>query len=227
VAAGALVLSACGSSSGPAQASGPTKATDLALAKQGLVVLSDFPTGWKASGKITSGSGSSADVPSDKIAACLGVPKAEISAQWPTENSPDFGNASGASTVDDEVQVFPTAARARTDFSTFSNARTPGCVESVLGPVLRQAAEKGGGAGASVGTITATRQSFPAVGDQSGEIELQVPLKASSVHITLYIDLVVITEGRLETTLSLDGTGSPFDQTLAEQLASAAVRHMS
>jgi hypothetical protein len=222
-----VALGGCGSSPAAAPARPSSKTADLALARKGLIVLADLPSSWTASGKITSGSGSGANVPTAKIASCLGVARSEISAAWPTENSPSFDNAQGTSSVNDEVQTFPSPARAATDFSTFSNPKTPACVTSVLGPLLRDDVKKGGGQGATVGTITSTRQSFPAVGDRSGEIQIQVPISASNVRTSLYIDLLDIVEGRLESTISLTNPGAPFDQTVAAQIAGAAVRHMS
>jgi hypothetical protein len=224
----ALALSACSSSSGGASVGPkPSKAADLALARKGLIVAGDLPSGWTPTGAVTSGGNSANSVPTSKIAACLGVAKSEITNNEPTENSPSFNGPNGAS-IDDEVETFPSTAAAKVDFSTFSNPKTPGCVTTVLGPVLRQAAEKGG-PGTTVGTISATREPLASVGDNSGEIELHVPISVSGATATLSldIDLVVITEGRLETTLSFDSQDAPLDPTLVQQTAAAAVRHMS
>jgi hypothetical protein len=221
-----LTFSACGSSSSPG-ASATSKAADLALARKSLIVLGDLPSGWTQSGRVSSGSGSGNSLPTAKVAACLGVPRSEINTSWPTENSPTFNDAADESTVTDQVETFPNAAKAATDFSTFSNAKTPGCFQSVLGPLLRKDAQNGAGTGATVGTVTTTRRPFPAVGDESGDIEIQVPITTPSISTSLYVDLVVITEGRLETTLSLTSPGTPFGATLAQQVAAAAVRRMS
>jgi hypothetical protein len=229
VAVAALALTACSSSSGgtPA-ATKATKAADLALARKGLVVVGDLPSGWTATGAVTSGGNSGNGVPTSKIAACLGVAKSEINNSEPTENSPTFNGPQGAA-IDDEVEAFPNTAKAKVDFSTFSNAKTPGCVTTVLGPLLRQSAQKGS-PGTTVGTITATREPFAGVGDNSGEIELHVPISVSGTApttLSLDIDLVVITQGRLESTLSFDSQDAPLDQALVHQTAAAAVRHMS
>ena len=89
----------------------PSKAADLALARKGLLVLSDFPSGWKASGKITSGSGSNSGVPGAKLAACIGVSKTVLETNWPTENSPGFDDPTGADSVSDQVEAFPDAGQ--------------------------------------------------------------------------------------------------------------------
>jgi hypothetical protein len=225
----ALALTACGSSSPTSSPSttAPSTAADLALARQGLVVLSDFPTGWTASGKITSGGGSTAGVPVAKLASCIGISDAELDSNYPTENSPTFADPTGDLTVSDQVEAFPSSAGARSDFSTFSSAKTPTCLASVLGPAIRKQAQQGAGSGITVGTIASSRLTFPSVGDESGEMELQVPLTTPKGSTTLYLDLVVIIDGRLETTLSLTSPGAPFDETVAQQAATAAVRHMS
>jgi hypothetical protein len=200
---------------------------DLDLARHALIVLGDLPSGWTSGGKVTAGSGSGDNVPISKIASCLGVDKAEIKSNVPTENSPLFSRQSDGSTIGDEVETFPSAGAARTDYSTFSNPKTPGCISSIFGPLLREDAQKGGGPGTTVGAIATTREPFPAVGDQSGEIQIVAPFTTSGVSTTLYVDLVDIIVGRLETTLSLTSVGSAFDQTLAGQVAAAAVGHMS
>lgn len=224
-----LALGACGSSS-PTSGPGttvPSKAADLALARKSLVVLSDLPSGWTASGKITAGSGSNSGVPGAKLAGCIGVSKAVLETNWPTENSPTFADPTGVDSVSDQVEAFPDATKAQADFSSFANPKTPSCLATVLGPAIRQQAQKGGGAGVTVGTITASRLSTPSIGDESGEMELQVPITAPNGSTTLYLNLLVVTRGRLETTLTLTSPGAVFDPTLAQQVGGAAVRHMS
>jgi hypothetical protein len=221
-----LVLGACGvsSPSGGTTTTVPSKAADLALARKGLLVLSDFPSGWKASGKISSGNGSNSGVPGAKLAACIGVSKAVLETNWPTENSPSFADPTGAESASDQVEAFPDAAQARTDFA---NPKTPGCLATILGPAIRQQAQAGGGSGVTVGSITASRLSTPAVGDESGEMELQVPIGTANGSTTLFVTLLIVIQGRLETTLTLTSPGSAFQPALAQQAASAAARHMS
>src|SRR5580704_3863981 len=99
-------LGACGSSSpssGPSTTV-PSKAADLALARKSLLVLGDFPSGWTASGKITAGSGSNSGVPGAKLAGCIGVSKAVLETNWPTENSPTFADPTGVDSVSDQVE---------------------------------------------------------------------------------------------------------------------------
>src|SRR5580692_1472128 len=101
-----LALSACSSSptGGATTTTAPSKASELALARTGLIDLGDLPAGWTSSGKITSGSGGPGNnLPTAKLAACLGISNAEFNATGPTENSPTFSDAQGVSSVDDQV----------------------------------------------------------------------------------------------------------------------------
>jgi hypothetical protein len=232
-----LALGACGSSSG-GNASSPTtsgtaaastttttmtQAADLALAKRSLVVLGDLPSGWTASGEISSGGGSGSNVPLAEIATCLGVPASEIQENEPTENSPTFNDPTKSASVDDQVEVFPSATAAGIDFSTFANPKAPKCVAGILATLVKQGTQNNGGT--KIGTITATRESFPDVGDHSGAIQLEVPVLPGDTSV--FFTIAVITRGPLETTLALSSTGTPFSAAVAQQVAHAAVNHMS
>ncbi len=99
----ALALS---SLSGPAGSSSPQTRSELAQAKKSLLVLGDMPKTWTASAS----SGGNAPTPAAaQLARCLGVPLKEVNDNPPTVSSKDFNGPGDVQSVQDSIEVFPTA----------------------------------------------------------------------------------------------------------------------
>jgi hypothetical protein len=227
------VLSACGGTSQrnalhpSGSSSSKASASEFATAKQSLVQLSDFPAGWKAQGSVTTLSGQGGGLSTSQLhqlAGCLGVSVADINTNPPQADSPNFHDPAGSTTITDEVQVYPTAAQAENDYSTFSSPKTPGCLLQVLGTKLHRQISSELAKGQTVGQLTASALSFPTYGDHSGDIQVVAPIVQRGVTIPLYIDLVVLVKDRSESTvISISPVPSPA---LLQQLAQGAANRM-
>lgn len=213
---------------GAASTSPTLSATERLDARESLIRLSDFPDGWTTQGKITEGDGASGLTKSEatQLTECLEVPPSEIDTAIPHWTSARFVESSDAVTVDDDVSVYPDAAKADTDYSTFSDSKTPGCLVELLGPTIAQQIGAQLQPGQRVGTVTAGTRDIGSFGTRSGDIELAVPIVEGTKEVPVYVDVIVVVEGRAESTLTASSPGIPFSETLGARLAQVAATRM-
>jgi hypothetical protein len=206
-----------------------TSAADESLAQSELLQIGDFPTGWTSSGSVSAGNGNSSLTPhqDQQIASCLGMPASSVNINSAEASSPSFSDSSGVLTVSNDVSVFANSQVARTDFSTFSNSRSPSCLLSVLGMMFRQEIQSQLSQGQSLGALSASIRQFPAYGDESGEMEIVAPVNASGVSVKVYLDLILVVKGRSESLILTISPASPIPAANADQLASNSAAHLS
>jgi len=78
----------------------------IGQAKRDLLVLSDLPSGWTS----TKSSNNNSSFPgAAQLASCLGVPKSIITNNPPTASSPEFDSKNHLQSVNDSVQIYPSA----------------------------------------------------------------------------------------------------------------------
>jgi hypothetical protein len=219
---------ACGSSAPSPVAARALSAHGRALASESLIRLSDFPVGWTAKGRVTEGNGSSglSKAQDEHLVSCIKVPASDIDTHIPHWTSPTFSDSSNAASVDDDVTVYPTAAKAKADYSTFSNERTPECLVSLLGRPLEAEIAKQLQPGETVGKVTAERRHLPSFGKHSGDIELVIPIVEGTRQVPVYVDVIVVLEGRSESTLTASSPGTAVSPALVGQLTRAAASRM-
>jgi len=203
-------------------------AGDRTLARDSLVRLSDFPAGWTAAGKVTEGKGTTGltKTQAAHLTSCLKVPASDIDTDADHWTSPSFSDTADAITVDDDVAVYPTVAKAAADYSTFSDPRTPGCLVNLMGPALEQQIGEQLQPGQRLGAVSSGSRPLGSYGTRSGDIELVVPIIEGSKEVPVYVDVIAILEGRVESTLTASSPGAPLPSTLGGQLAQAAATRM-
>jgi hypothetical protein len=239
---GTSLVSACGSSNSAKSTSTTTTLAvqnieaDQLLARAQLLSLVNFPAGWQASGTITLGSSTDkstskafAETQSPELATCLGV-NAQLSVVAAEAASPDFasGTESYIASADDSAFVYATAADAMADFPPFGNPKLADCV--IKGHEQEIAAEISGlmPSEVTVGTPVASIGTFSRYGDQSGMIEIGVPLTApDGSTATMSISFVIIRQGRSIAQLILVGLPMPFSAALARSLAQSVTAKMA
>ena len=246
IAVGAAVLmallSACGGSSKkqaaaittvPATTStvattSTTTVGDQAKAMTELLLLTDLPAGWTSTpDSDASDNGGLGNDGEAQLAACLGVSASRLDANPPEADSPEFTSANQAETVDDEVEVFPTAAAAASDFSIFDLPETPHCLSQLFNGPFKSDITSGLEAGQTLVSLTAASRSFPAIGMHSADVEITFVIRQSGVDIKVSVDLIVVTQGRSETQLTLTAPQTASLPQLGPDLARVAVSRMS
>ena len=204
-----------------------TTDADQAKAQAALLTLSDLPAGWTASPSSSSDNSGIGGSGPTQLASCLGVSPATLDSNPPKADSPTFSDPNGANTVDDQVQVFPTAAAAATDFSLFSSPKTPSCMTQLFNGPLKSAFTANLQAGQTLVSVTTAAKPFPAIADHSGDVEVTFVVAMSGLNVKVFLDLIVVTKGRSETTLTLTQPQVLAVPTLGAQLAKTAASRMS
>jgi hypothetical protein len=200
-----------------------TRAQIQNQAKKYLLVLKDMPAGWKAQGSASTGSGSGTFPGARQLASCIGVSPKLITSNPPQANSPFFQNAAGSLEVQDSVLVFPSAHSAQVQFNAITNAKTPGCMSTLVNTssfknkVLGSAAQQ-----ASVGAITVTGVRSGAYGPGSAGLILRIPISDQGQTVSAALTEIFFIKGNLGHELSFNSYNSTFPLSLAKRLTSVA-----
>jgi hypothetical protein len=206
-----------------------TVESDQAKAMAELLTLSDLPAGWTSSPSDNSSdsSGFGGQDGSAQMASCLGVSAALLDANPPEADSPTFSSADQADTVDDQAEVFPTTAAAKTDFSLFSSAKTPRCMSQLLNGPLKSEFTQQLDAGQTFVSFSAAAESVPHLGDQSGGLRMTFVIAQSGIDVKVFIDLVLVIKGRSETTITVTQPQVLAVPQLGIQMATIAAGRMT
>jgi hypothetical protein len=228
--ASALVAAGCTSSTSTHVSDRVDSASgvDAKVALDGLLKLPDFPSGWTSQGSVSKGnvtSGFSA-THSTNLASCIGVSSSSIDPRAPHWTGPTFSDSNSAVNVNDEVVVFSNQKEAQRAFAVFANSRTPTCLATLLGSSVQKQVARDLQGAQSVGSVTATVRPFPTVGQGANDIELTVPITSNNQQVPVYVDVIVVRQGRAETTVTASSPVSPFPLPLAKSLAMSAVERM-
>jgi hypothetical protein len=189
-------------------------------AKRALFVLSDMPAGWTSS---KSSNNNSSFPGAAQLARCLGVPTSTITDEPPTVYSPEFVNPDDVLTVNDNVSIYSSARRARADFASLANAKTPSCLTQVLNGSARSALASGFGSGASVGSILVSRSPSTDFAPGSANFTAFMPVITHGVTVNFELTVVDYVRGREEQTVSFTSLQSAFPASLSRHLTSVAV----
>jgi hypothetical protein len=110
--------------------------SDQKMARAGVLVKSDFPSGWKSSTRGLS-SDAALDTAATQVESCqpfLAFSKANK--KTPRATSPNFGH--GQSNVTNAVGVYPSTAKAVDAVRTLSDSRVPDCFERIYSSITEQ-----------------------------------------------------------------------------------------
>jgi hypothetical protein len=109
-------------------ASAASKASDLKVARTGVLVTSDFPAGWSGS-RNPSASDAAAIKAGKKIPSCSDFVKLRtLTAPLPQARSLAFDGGSGV-TASNTVDAFSSTARAKASMTLWSSTKMPTCLE--------------------------------------------------------------------------------------------------
>ena len=227
----ALILASCGGSSGSSSATTATSpsaapqttssaaqttattparaAQDQALAKRASFRLSDFPPGWRTD---------SADRSPPACGIYDGLNQTAQAAYAFTQQD--------QASADSRVRVFATEGDARAAMSRLLSAKLRSCYAEAVKTRTSQSKEVKSGE-MQVGDVKIGELSSERYGDQSGALEIVLPITQSSVETDVYSDTLFVRVGRtllIGNFLSQDA--SP-DQDLMSRLMRAASARLS
>jgi len=240
----ALALSACGSTSthtsskaaakaasgsAPASTSGAAQsAHDRAIAGQGLLRPSDFPSGWTAGPREVESTPSQIK---DEAAACLHVSPALLQEPQPNEvKSPKFKDRTTGASVANSVAIGPTEAPASAYLRALKEPQAPACLSSAFQKELTKSLGREAHklpAGFSIGKLGFQAVSFPAEGTTSTAYRITLPVTDHGVTVaSYYLDAILVQVGRAYMSMTFDGSVTPVKSSMEQELAGAAVRRL-
>jgi hypothetical protein len=192
-------------------------------AKGYLLSLKDMPSGWKAEGGVTTGGGSGPFPGAKQLANCIGVSSKLITANAPQADSPYFTNPAQSLEVQDSVSVFPSSANAKAELDAIGNAKTPGCMTTLVNaPSFKSKILGSSASEATVGSVSVTRVPSGAYGPGSVGLVLTIPVSSQGSKVTAKLAEVFFVKGVLGHQLSFNSYNATFPTSLAKHLTSLA-----
>lgn len=233
-----LVISALigGMASIPAVGAGAasTISSNKPYAQAQLLKLSNLPPGWTKSGGTWVGT--SADNNSSSMltmtqlpdfSTCLGIPPT-LSVVAAEASSPAFNSRDQNTSVVDVVDVYTSSNEAKSDFPPLHSPKFANCFLQVAGSAVTAQEQSVWPSGTTFGTMTASVSHQPRYGDQSGLVEVQVPVNLAGGKGTTndFFDILVIRQGRSTAELQIDQGDTTPTADLTESLAKAVTAKM-
>jgi hypothetical protein len=216
----------------PAGAS--TIKSDEVYARAQLLKLSDVPAGYTKSGNTwvgTSDSGNSSSMFTSTqipdITTCLGEPPA-LSVVAAEASSPDFQSQDGNTDVFDVADVYTSVNQAKSDFPSLTNPKFAKCFLQVEGSSIVSTDQATWPSGSTFGTPVGTVSHEPKFGDQSGLVEVQVPVtlpQGQGASDDFFVALI-IRQGRSVAELILDQGNTTPSAALTNSLAHRVIANM-
>jgi hypothetical protein len=199
-----------------------------------LLKLSNLPPGWTKQLKIWVGT--SADNNSSSmltmtqfpdLSTCLGNPPA-LSVIAAEASSPDFYSKDQSTNILDVADVYTNANEAKSDFPPLNSPKFANCLLQVQGSVITGIEQSQWPSGATFGTMTASVSHQPRYGDESGLVDVQVPvnLPGEQGSTNDFFVVLVIRQGRSTAELQIDQSGTTPSAALTDSLAKAVTAKM-
>jgi hypothetical protein len=142
----------------------------------------------------------------------MGVSQSELSKPPARAVSPDFSNSDN--TVSSTVGYRATSAEQKAAFNLYASPKTPGCLTTAVGALINDRIKHPPTGSTlppevTVGQSTVNQMSFPPYGDQSIAYQVKIPVTASGLSISVYVDEIVVIKGRADVAMSFQGSPSP------------------
>ena len=161
------------------------------------------------------------------FSTCLGTPPA-LSVVAAEASSPVFNSKDQNTSVVDVADVYTSSSEAKSDFPPLNSPKFASCFVQVAGSVVTAMEQSVWPSGTTFGTLTASVSRQPRYGDQSGLVEVEVPvnLPAGQGSTNDFFDILVIRQGRSTAELQIDQGDTTPPAELTESLAKAVTAKM-
>jgi hypothetical protein len=213
-------------------------ATNITLnkpyAQAQLLKLSNLPHGWTKSGGTWVGTSTDSNASSmltmtqfPDLSTCLGMPPA-LSVVAAEASSPGFNSKDQNTSVLDVSDVYTSTNEAKSDFPPLNSPKFANCFLQVGGSAITAIEQPQWPAGTTFGTPIASVSHQPRYGDQSGLVDVQVPvnLPGGQGSTNDFFVVLVIRQGRSTAELQIDQGDTTPSADLTESLAKAVTAKM-
>jgi hypothetical protein len=203
-------------------------------ARAQLVKLSNFPPGWTKSAGTWVGTSAENNSSSmltvtqyPELSTCLGHAPA-LSVVAAEASSPYFNSKDQTTSVLDVADVYTSTNEAKNDFPPLNSPKFADCFVQLQGTFITSMEKSVWPSGATFGTLTASVSRQPRYGDESGLIDVQVPvnLPGGQGSTTDYFVVLVIRQGRSTAELWIDQGATTPSAALTKSLAKAVTANM-
>ncbi len=207
----AMVLSAGATASA---APSPT-----AQARSDLVTVKVLPGHWTTSPYGNSGGGGGSSGP--------GLPRqcrklgSGFDANPPTVESPYFDKANSSTELQEEIDIYPNAGQAQKAARVTGSTAAAHCIAAVFNQ-MRGSLAQSIGKGATVGTIAASVEPAPHLGQAASTLRITIPITYQGVSLNLLTTLVNFSQGRFEAVLDESNLGGPVPAAIRNAFEGAA-----
>ena len=221
----------------PAASAGATArigVNNKAYAHSQLLKLSNLPAGWTSSGGTWVGTSADEDSSSlltmtqfPEYSTCLGGPP-ELSVVATEASSPQFDSKDQNTSVFDVADVYADADAAKSDFPPLNNPKFASCFLRVQYSWIMNGEKSEWPSGTTFGTPIASISHQPRYGNQSGFVEVQVPVNLPGAEGSTndFFAALVIRQGRSTAELLIDQGDTTPSAALAESMARAVTAKM-
>ncbi len=208
--------------------------SDKAYAKAQLFNLSNLPKGWTSSGGTWTGTSADGNASSmltttqfPDYSTCLGKPP-ELSVDATEASSPTFYSKDQNTSVYDVADVYANTSEAKADFPPLNNPKFANCFLQVQSSSIMSLEQSEWPTGATFGTPIASISHQPKYGNQSGLIDVEVPVNLPSGEGTSndFFVALVIRQGRSTAELIIDQGDTTPSAALTESLAKTVTAKM-
>ena len=162
-----------------------------------------------------------------ELSTCMSKPPG-LSVVAAEANSTDFLSKDGNTDVFDVADVYTTANEAKSDFPPLSDPKFADCFVQIEGAGIVSTDKESWPSGSTFGTPVASVSHQPKYGDQSGLVEVQVPVTLPGGKGTSndFLVALVIRQGRSVCELLIDQGDTTPSAALTESLAKKLVAKM-
>jgi hypothetical protein len=208
--------------------------TNKPYAQAQLLKRSNLPPGWTESDKVWVGTSADDNASSvltmtqfPDLSTCLGNPPA-LSVIAAEASSPYFNSKDGNTSVLDVADVYASTNEAKSDFPPLDSPKFTKCFVQVEGSFITNVETSVWPSGATFGTPIASVSRQPRYGDQSGLVDVQVPVNLAGGQGSTndFFVVLVIRQGRSTTELLIDQGDTTPSAALTESLAKAVTAKM-
>jgi hypothetical protein len=199
-----------------------------------LLQRSNLPPGWTESDKVWVGTSADDNASSvltmtqfPDLSTCLGNTPA-LSVIAAEASSPYFNSKDGNTSVLDVADVYASTNEAKSDFPPLNSPRFTECFVQVEGSFITSMETSEWPSGATFGAPIASVSRQPRYGDESGLVDVQVPvnLPGGQGSTNDFFVVLVVRQGRSTTELLIDQGETTPSAALTESLAKAVTAKM-
>jgi hypothetical protein len=230
-----LTISGCGGSNGGPSSTQPQltptgspfpRAAAQRAAREALLTISDFPSGWSANRDKSDDADN--EKFSQQLSTCLHAPAGLLgheSSEAVSEDSPSFDPPDGGDTSINETVAISRLTRVQQLLRVLQQSNATDCLASTLNSFIKTQVAKSDDPdvrAATIGDVEVGQVSFPTYGDESVPMRATIPVSGNGLTIKVYVDVLFVRHQNAVIIMTFEASGSPVDAEVEQKFAKVA-----